>query len=453
MECGGVADQAPIPISIAIDGPAAAGKSTTARAVARHLSLLYVDSGAMYRALALKLLRDPIDLDDPRGLAAFLAATAIDLAPGVQGETRVILDGEDVTRAIRDERVGNLASTIAPFRAVRADLVRRQRALARDRGVVMEGRDIGTVVLPTATVKIFLDANLDTRARRREQEIAASRLPTDTEDIRRLIEERDRRDVERVESPLRVAPDAVVVDTSGLTIDEQVARVLAEVARRAPSATPSPAPRRGEGEAPPVRGFYAASGWIVRNLSRLLFGLHIEGIEHLPVRGGFILASNHVSFVDPPILGASSPRRLAYLAKRELFRKAGLSHLIVALGAFPIDRQTLDRKALETAKNVVAKGLGLLLFPEGTRIRTGELGQGRPGVSLLAAETGVPIVPAYIGGTLRLGDAFLRRTPILVRFGMPIAPPETGEGRAWREALRAHTLQVMAAIAELKASP
>jgi 1-acyl-sn-glycerol-3-phosphate acyltransferase len=363
---------------------------------------------------------------------------------------------------------------IAPVRSVRSYLVDRQRELARDRGVVMEGRDIGTVVLPAATVKIYLDADLETRADRRRRELLARGLPAPAEEIRARIEERDRRDLDRAESPLRAAAGAVHVDTSGLTIEEQVERVLAEIEKLTPShpmeaARPEgPRPPGGSRAAaiprsdaptdppplaplPPRNGFYAFSWWTARLLAQICFGLRIEGTEHLPARGGFILASNHVSFVDPPVLGCSSPRRLAYLAKRELFRIAGFRHLIESLGAFPIHRQTLDRQALDTAKKVVAAGFGLLLFPEGTRVRTGELGQGRPGVSLLAAETAVPIIPAYIGGTLRLGDAFLRRTPILVRFGEPLAPPPLGEGPEWREELRAHTAGVMAAIARLKA--
>lgn len=451
------------PLAVAIDGPAAAGKSTTARAVARRLGLLYVDSGAMYRALALKLLREETAAADgaalERALEDLLPRTAIDLAAGEAGETAILLDGEDVTQALRDERVGHLASLIAPLRAVRTYLVERQREIARDRAVVMEGRDIGTVVLPAAAVKIYLDADLETRAARRRGELTARGLPAPPDEIRALIAERDRRDLEREESPLRTAADAIVIDTSGLTIEEQVERVIAEVTRRtaagagpvrspavageAPSPAPAPIPAR--------TGFYAFCWWTARSLARILFGLRIHGAEHLPARGGFILASNHVSFIDPPVLGCSSPRRLAYLAKRELFRPPGFSQLIRALGAFPIHRQTLDRQALDTAKKVVAEGFGLLLFPEGTRIRTGELGQGRPGVSLLAAEAAVPIIPVYIGGTLRLGQAFLRRTPILVRFGEPLAPPPLGDGPEWRDELRAHTAGVMAAIAQLKA--
>ena len=204
------------PLTIAIDGPAAAGKSTTAREVAARLGLLYVDSGAMYRALALKLLRTGVDPHDPQALAQFLTATQVDLQAESSG-TRVLLDGEDVTTALRQEAVATFASTIAPLRPVRVFLVERQRALARRTGVVMEGRDIGTVVLPDALVKIFLVADLEVRASRRAMELEARGEPANRPAIRAAIAERDRRDVERAESPLRPAPGAITIDTSELT--------------------------------------------------------------------------------------------------------------------------------------------------------------------------------------------------------------------------------------------
>jgi cytidylate kinase len=457
------------PLTIAIDGPAAAGKSTTARAVAERLGLLYIDSGAMYRALALKLLRSDTDAHDPEALARFLAATTVDLVPaGKGGEPRVLLDGREVTAELRDERVAALASTIAPLRAVRTYLVARQRALAARTGAVMEGRDIGTVVLPDAPIKVFLVADLDVRAVRRAGELALRGEAPDLDAIRALIAERDRRDMERTESPLRPAPDAITIDTSALTIPEQVAAVVALVESR--SGGRAPEPPTGSGSAPPrprparaavtdlaldpeVRGFYAAVRHIARACFRLGFGMRVEGTEHLPARGGFILAANHAAWVDPPLLGAAATRRLGYLAKEELFVPFGFRHLIVALGAIPIRRRHLDRGGLEVAKKVLASGLGLVLFPEGTRSRTGRLGPGKPGVSMLAAEAGVPVVPAYIQGTRCLWGAFLRRSPFRIRFGPPLGPPRMGQGPAWREEMRAHTGRIMDAIAGLDRSP
>jgi len=421
------------PLSVAIDGPAAAGKSTTARAVARRLGLLYVDSGAMYRALALKLLEGGIDPADTAALERFLASTKIDLADR-GGETQVILDGEEVTERLRDEKVGTFASTIAPLKAVRSHLVDRQRELARDRGVVMEGRDIGTVVLPEATVKIFLTASLEVRAERRQRELAERGRAADLAGIRQLIAERDRRDLERAESPLRAAPDAVEVNTTSLGVEEQIEVVLAEVRRRSGT---------------DITGFYRFIRTLAIGIAHLLFRLRVEGLEHLPLAGGFILAANHASLLDPPLVGLCATRRLGYLAKGELFTIPGLKQLIEAMGAIPIHRRGLDRRGLEAAKRVLASGCGLVLFPEGTRTRSGKLGPGRPGVSMLAAESGVMVVPAHVRGTWRLGRAILRRPVVVVRFGAALPPPAMGSGRAWRDELRAHADHIMQAIAEL----
>lgn len=472
-ELGAAAER---PLSIAIDGPAAAGKSTTAREVAARLGLLYVDSGAMYRALALKFLRTGVDPHHPDALERFLATTQVDLVSETSG-TRILLDGEDVTEALRQEAVATFASTIAPLKPVRTFLVERQRALATRIGVVMEGRDIGTVVLPDALVKIFLVADLDVRAARRAMELEARGETADRSAIRAAIAERDRRDVERAESPLRAAPGAITVDTSELTIAEQVAAVVAVALAARPGGGPPAASGGKPGEGPPgspaqesrtasggdrdstgvpelefepeIRGFYRCIRSVARGLAWVCFGWKIHGIEHLPATGGFILASNHVSWIDPPLLGAASSRRLGYLAKVELFEPPGFRQLIVALGAVPIRRHTLDRRALETTKKVLTAGLGLVLFPEGTRSRSGKLGPGKPGVSMLAAEAGVPVVPAYIHGTRDLARAILRRTPLVIRFGAPLAPPPPGHGPTSREAMRAHTERVMAAIAGL----
>jgi cytidylate kinase len=438
-----------IPLSIAIDGPAAAGKSTTAREVARRLGLLYVDSGAMYRALAWKLLDRKVDPADSAALEHLLASTTIDLADR-GGETQVILDGEEITERLRDERVGSFASTIAPLKMVRAYLVDRQREVARNRGVVMEGRDIGTVVLPEAAVKIFLIASLDVRAERRQRELLARGRPADLAEIRRLIAERDRRDLERAESPLRPAPDAVEVDTTSLGVEEQVEQVLDVVRRRSGELGEERSPNTGSGGGgTDITGFYWFIRSLARAIARVLFRLRIEGLHHLPRQGGFILAANHASLLDPPLMGLCATRRLGYLAKEELFTIPGLKQLIEAMGAIPIHRSGPDRLGIEAAKSVLTRGCGLLLFPEGTRTRSGALGPARPGVSMLAAESGVVVIPAHIQGTWRLGSAIFRRPRVVVRFGPALSPPATGSGRAWRDELRAHAGRIMQAIAGL----
>ncbi|HET6273452.1 MAG TPA: (d)CMP kinase [Bacteroidota bacterium] len=210
---------------IAIDGPAASGKSTTARLAAERLGYLHVDTGAMYRAVTLKVLRAGLRPDDEEGINRLIGSTRVELRRAGE-EIRVILDGHDVTDGIRTSEVTRAVSAVSRFRRVRERMVEEQRRIGNGQGIVLEGRDIGTVVFPNADLKVFLVAGIEARAKRRQAELRAQGVETDMAQLVREIEERDRLDSTRMESPLRKAPDAVVLDTSNLTIDEQVEFVV-----------------------------------------------------------------------------------------------------------------------------------------------------------------------------------------------------------------------------------
>lgn len=218
---------------ITIDGPAAAGKSTTARAVAARLGVLYLDTGALYRALALKVMENGVKAEDLGQIDQCLRETEIELS-GEPGKPRVWLDGAEVSEALRTPAVSELASRLAALAIVRARLGEIQRGIAERGPLVAEGRDLGTVVFPEAAVKIYLDADLETRARRRHRELQSRGIPATLEQVREDLERRDHRDQGRVEAPLRPAEDAVVVDTTGMTPEAQVEAVL-EAVRRHPA--------------------------------------------------------------------------------------------------------------------------------------------------------------------------------------------------------------------------
>ncbi len=210
--------------NIAIDGPAGAGKSTIARLLAKRKGYVYVDTGAMYRALALYFLEQGIRPEDREAVvdACRKAEVAISYEDGVQ---QIYLNGRNVTSQIREEAVGNMASVTSAIPEVRARLLDLQRQLAKEQDVVMDGRDIGTYVLPEAQVKVYLTASVETRADRRYKELTEKGVSCDYEEIARDIHERDERDMNREVAPLRQAEDAVLVDSSDMTIEEVVEKI------------------------------------------------------------------------------------------------------------------------------------------------------------------------------------------------------------------------------------
>ena len=218
-------------ISIAIDGPSGAGKSTLAKSVSKELDYLYVDTGAIYRTIGYAALVNKRDPKDAAAVAAMLPDLEIGLCYGADGLQHMTLNGKDVTEQIRLPETSLYASAVSAHPAVRAHLLEMQRKLARENNVVMDGRDIGTVVLPDADVKVYLTASVETRAKRRFLELQEKGEPTDLAKIAADIEDRDYRDMHRETSPLKQAKDAVLVDSSEMNIDEVVDAIYQIYAR------------------------------------------------------------------------------------------------------------------------------------------------------------------------------------------------------------------------------
>lgn len=216
---------------IAIDGPAGSGKSTTARLVAKRLGYTYLDTGAFYRALTLKVLESGVSLEDGPTVVKLAEASQIELQPQ-EDKNRVWLDGRDVTQLIREPAVTNSIAPISENPKVRAIMVEKQRALGRNGGIVMEGRDIGTVVFPDADLKIFMQASLDERARRRQEELTAMGIKRELGMLKEEIARRDQKDSTRKVAPLIRAADAVLLDTTQMTIEQQVDFIVGELEKK-----------------------------------------------------------------------------------------------------------------------------------------------------------------------------------------------------------------------------
>ena len=217
--------------SVAIDGPAGAGKSTIAKRVAKQMQFIYVDTGAMYRAMAIYFIKNNIDPADENSINSAIQDISISIEYD-NGEQQVILNGENITGILRTEEVGNMASKTSVYAKVRSKLVDLQRELAKKTDVIMDGRDIGTTVLPDADVKIYLTASVEARAGRRFKELVEKGIEADYDAIKKDIEDRDYMDMNRENSPLRQAEDAVLVDSSDLSIDETVETIISIISKR-----------------------------------------------------------------------------------------------------------------------------------------------------------------------------------------------------------------------------
>ncbi len=213
--------------AIAIDGPAGSGKSTAAKETAKRLGMVYVDTGAMYRTVALACMRAGVSVSDEAAALSVLNRIDMRIEPE-QGGQRIFLDGKDVTAEIRTPEIGKGASEVAAFRKVRERLVEIQQELARKYPVVMDGRDIGTVVLPDAELKIYLDAGVEERARRRQGELREQGKTEELSEVMEKIRQRDEADKTREHSPLRMANDAILLDSTGMSAEEVVQAILAE---------------------------------------------------------------------------------------------------------------------------------------------------------------------------------------------------------------------------------
>lgn len=398
---------------IAIDGPAGSGKSTTARAIAGELGLLYIDTGAMYRALTWAARQSGIPTGNGAALCQLLRASRLELVPG-RHEPTVLWNGQNITSAIRTPKVDASVSEVSAHGKVRRVMVERQRALGRGGGVVMEGRDIGSVVFPLAQAKVFLGASLPARVERRYRQYRRAGKEVARDRIRSELEQRDRLDSDRSESPLTVSPDAIVLDTSNWSLSEQIVRVKKTILKSLQQRrrTIQESARHGD-LLLKYRVAYGAMSAMAR-----FYGLREVWLEGHAVPKGCIIASNHVSWWDPPIVGATLRRsRIRTIAKAELFRFPPFGALFRFLDTIPIQRSGYDSRAFNAAISSLRAGHNIFIFPEGTRRPIGRPGPVRNGLGILIQKTRADLLPVFVRGTCHLEPGGSRISPLEVWYG------------------------------------
>ncbi len=435
-------------VNVALDGPSGAGKSTIAKLAAKRLGFIYVDTGALYRSIAYRIISLGIDPKDENAVCGALDDIKLELKY-IDGTQAVFVNGENVSDKIRTPEISMAASNVSAMPRVREFLLETQRSIARTNDIIMDGRDIGTVILPDAQVKIFLTASAEVRAQRRYKELAEKGDSSTYEQVLADINERDYNDTHRAQAPLKQAQDAKLLDSSELTIeqtaDEIVARVeeyrqAGDTVKKTAEIKPAervPRSERIQREIMPVRpikkgkkinplrqGFYNVARPFVRFIFKCWFDLSYEGVENVPTDGGNIFASNHRSYGDPVFIALMTRVPISYMAKEELFKQnIFFTLLIKAWGAFPVVRGTGDTAVIDISVNKLDSGRNLVIFPEGTRSKDGSVGKGKNGVALIAAVAQTKVVPVGINFE---GEKLCRKKKVVVRYGKPIVPAQIG---------------------------
>ncbi len=409
---------------VTVDGPAGSGKSTTAQALSERLGLTYLDTGAMYRAVTWKVLQSGIDPDDREAVTNIAEETSLEI--DISDSAPVLfVDGVPTGSEIRGPEVSEAVSPVSRHPGVRRAMIRFQRKAGNRGGIVAEGRDTGSTVFPFAHVKIYLVADMEARTKRRVKQLKQMGITQTEDEIRHNLAIRDEIDSGREYSPLVRPVGAFVVDTSGITIEDQVT-IVEEIIRRESSRLGDLYEPKGR-KNPYKRGrsaYFSIVQMMIKFFARLLFGLRIYGSETLRFSESFFFASNHISWYDSTLVGSTLERETWFVAKKELFTNRFLSWLLRKQHAIPIDRKGFNRSTIKAIDNAFKRGDSVLMFPEGTRSKTGRLKDFKPGIGMLAYRSGKTIVPAYISGSNALKDCFLRRRRLEVRIGRAIRIPD-----------------------------
>lgn len=396
---------------VAIDGPAGTGKGTVTEILSRKMHLINVDTGAMYRCVTLEMLNRKVGLEELDKITKILEEIKIELT-NEKGKQFVTLNGEDVTEKIRTKEVTSLVSQVSSIREVRLAMTGLQRKMAQGKNVIMEGRDIGTYVFPGADVKIYLDANVEERAKRRFKQNQEKGIDMSYDEILANIKMRDKNDKNKEIGALKVAEDAIVIDTTNKPI-KQVVKEIKKIIQEKQKAQKllekiysiRPETKWKRFVSKMTKGFLGG-------LYRLAFRVRITG--SIPETGSYIICSNHINYLDAAAIVLLNKRMVYFVAKEDLFRFRLLNWLAHVFDIIPIKRNMQDMEAMKRCLKVIKSGDLLGIFPEGTRNGLEKNGKAKNGAAYMAIKTGSPVIPVGIHGT------FKPFSKVYINYGEPI---------------------------------
>lgn len=401
--------------TIAIDGPGGAGKSTVADNVAAKLGVLHLDTGAMYRAFALQVLREGLTMCDENALAELINRVKIDVT-FIDGLQHTLVNGQDVTDLIRTPQISMGASDCATHSEVRRFMVALQQNIASRQSMILDGRDIGTKVLPDATLKIYLTASSQIRAKRRYDELIARGLPADYDTVLADVVARDTQDTTRLIDPLTAAADAVTLDTSDMTqaqVEQTIITLLEKKLMQQENKPTASRPREK------FTFFYRLAMWASCFVFHVLMPVRYHNVERMEMDAPYILIGNHNHAIDPFLIGWKLKYyQIRYLGKKELTKNPIMRVLYRNMLMIPVDRHNMDMHAVRACLKTLKENHVLGIFPEGTRFKNTLMEEMESGVAMIALRSNVPILPVYISGKPK----FFR--PIDCYYGEPFSLAE-----------------------------
>ena len=401
---------------VAIDGPAGSGKGTVTSIIAKKMKLNCIDTGAMYRCVALACIKNNVDINDTEKIKEILDKVNIELIKE-KGNLIVKLNGEDVSKEIRDNPVNRIVSQVSAVKEVREKLVELQRKMAETQDVIMEGRDITTVVYPNADVKIYLDADVEERAKRRYAQNQAKNIECTYEEVLEEMKKRDEDDMNKSFGALKKADDAILVDSTHLTQKQTIKEVekIIKRAKKVKRLEPEIYRERPETKwkkfvRKVTKGFFIA-------LYKLVFRMEITGEENktkAAENGGFIICANHVNILDAVAVVVFSKEKIRFIGKYDLARIGIVRWLAHLFDVIPIKRNTQDLEAMKRCLKALKNNEILGIFPEGTRRGLAKNQKVKNGAAFMAMRAGVPVVPVGISGTFKPFSKFY------ITYGEPI---------------------------------
>lgn len=421
---------------VGIDGPAGTGKGTITELLAKKYNFVNIDTGATYRCVTLQMLREKIKLEDEEKIADMLKNIKIEME-NQKGTLKVFLNGEDVTKEIRSKEVTKNVSQVSSIKQIRLSMATLQRKMAQGKNVIMEGRDICTVVFPTADVKIYLDADDEERAKRRFKQNQEKNIDMSYEEVLENIRKRDKNDKEKEFGALKVADGATVIDSTNMTIKEVEKEISKIIDKKLKAKKKEEKIYKERPETTWKKIERATIKAILHAFYKIVFRLEKVNEENLPMDEPVIVCANHLNTWDAVGLVVCSKRRIRFIAKEDLFNNGFLNWIGHVFDVIPIKRGMRDMEAMKRCIKALKNGETLGIFPEGTRRGLAKGAKVQNGAAYMALKTKVKVVPVGIQGS------FKPFTKVTLNYGKPLDFTKNDDKNPEKEKLDQATKEIM----------